>query len=73
MARAVMGEEFLGIDRLVEGDGAGAKVGDGFGSLEAVDGEGLGIEGMLVRDTRFVGCHRLSSSTRMGRTYGGRR
>ncbi len=42
------GEAFLGVDGLVGGDGIGDEGGDVSGVLDADDGEGFGIEGVLA-------------------------
>ena len=45
------GEQFLGIDGLVDGDEVGAEVGDFLNVFEADDGEAGGGEAMLARMT----------------------
>ena len=45
---ALNGEAFLGVDWLVGGDGVGDEGGDVGGVLDADDGEGFGIEGVLA-------------------------
>lgn len=52
---ALDGEEFLGVDGLVGGDGVRAEVGDDFGVFEGDDGEAIGVEGVLAGILRGTG------------------
>jgi hypothetical protein len=52
------GEEFLGVDGPIDGDGVGAEVGDGLWAFDADNGEVFGVEGVfagILRGAGFAG------------------